>query len=415
VVEEEDEEEEGGGDGSPGAGGGAEEADAAAGDDPFGPGGGGAREGVDACGESLVGFVAHECPCFFEIQTGSHRGHREHRGGVGERVFSSSVFSVSSVRNGFFVQKKFNDSVFGWGFEEDGAGAEDVGGGREDGDDDGGPDGDVTDEADPLHIAADGEVDEDGADGEGLGEHFDFAGPVGAEVDALGFGEAADGGDEEFAADEDDGHPGVDAGGVGVLEGGDGDEVVGGEEDESAADEDFVDEGVDNAAEGGFDFPFAGEVAVEDVGEGGDEETGEGEPHLPGEGVGVVDVEEEEEDDGEEEAGDGDEVGDVAIHVRPIGKTGRRLRETHRGRLWTGVDGITTEFVRGALARKGLFQSEGDATCFNRLLKVECKVGFRNCFTWPKARKPGQILRMAARSRGSKVRMEAGWKWRMPA
>ncbi len=92
--------------------------------------------------------------------------------------------------------------------------------------------------------------------------------------------EAADGGDEEFAGEDDDDHPGVDAGGVLFLDVDGVDEVVGGEKDEGAADEDLVDEGVDDAAEGGFDFPAAGEVAIDDVGECGDDEAGEGDPHL---------------------------------------------------------------------------------------------------------------------------------------
>ena len=45
------------------------------------------------------------------------------------------------------------------------------------------------------------DVCRDGADGEGLDDHFDFAGPVGTEVDALGLGQAADAGDEEFTGD----------------------------------------------------------------------------------------------------------------------------------------------------------------------------------------------------------------------
>ena len=61
-----------------------------------------------------------------------------------------------------------------------------------------------------------------------------FPAQSGAEVDAAGFGEAADGGDEEFTGDEDDGHPGVDAGEVGIsLELDDVDEVVRGEKDEA--------------------------------------------------------------------------------------------------------------------------------------------------------------------------------------
>jgi len=104
------------------------------------------------------------------------------------------------------------------------------------------------------------------------------------------------------------------------------DEVVGGKEDEGAADEDFVDERIDDAAEGGFDLPAAGEVAIDDIGEGGDDEEGEGDPHLVLEifsRAWAVDVEEEEKDDGQGEAGEGDEIGDVAVHGRECTRRGR--------------------------------------------------------------------------------------------
>ena len=86
----------------------------------------------------------------------------------------------------------------------------------------------------------------------------------GLDGEAFAGGDGAEAADQELAADDEDGDPGLhDVG------------VVGHEEDEGGGDHELVGEGVEEHAEGGDLAAAAGEVAVEAVGDrGGDEEDG---------------------------------------------------------------------------------------------------------------------------------------------
>ena len=98
-------------------------------------------------------------------------------------------------------------------------------------------------------------------------------------------------------------------------------------------------------------FHLRARVAVDDVGEGGDDEAGEGDPHLAGgrlrrslAGAGLVDVEEEKEDDGEGEAGEGDEVGDVAVQCKR--ETSKRETQNHKTFEVRGRGGLERQDYR---------------------------------------------------------------------
>ena len=98
-------------------------------------------------------------------------------------------------------------------------------------------------------------------DGGHLGGGFEFAN--GGHGHAVAFAQLrhpfTQGGDGDFAADDDDG-----ADGPGAVEAD--------EEDEGDGHHEFVGYGVEEGAEVGGLLPFAGEVAVEPVGHGGEHE-----------------------------------------------------------------------------------------------------------------------------------------------
>jgi hypothetical protein len=143
--------------------------------------------------------------------------------------------------------------------------------GGEGGEDNGGPDGDVAEPDSPGFVLAVGGVDDAGADGEALEEHFEFAGPGGAEFFALRFAKAADDGDKDFAGEDESYHP----------PGNEGDfAAVPGEHDEAAAGEDFIDEGIEAAAELAGNIPSASEGTVDNIGEAADDKEDKGPVEL---------------------------------------------------------------------------------------------------------------------------------------
>ena len=108
-----------------------------------------------------------------------------------------------------------------------------------------------------------------GDDGDDLDDGFELADLGGLDGEAFGGGDGAEAGDEELAADDEDGDPG-----------GHDARVVGDQEDEGGGDHELVGEGVEQHAEGGDLAAAAGEVAVQAVGDGGEDEEGGGEDLL---------------------------------------------------------------------------------------------------------------------------------------
>ena len=90
--------------------------------------------------------------------------------------------------------------------------------------------------------------DKDDSDGQGLEEHFYFAGSDGAEVDAFGLGGVAKNGYVSFSANQDSGDTPADNVHISFGNGEEGGFADDGEADECAADEDFVGEGVEHTA-----------------------------------------------------------------------------------------------------------------------------------------------------------------------
>ena len=142
----------------------------------------------------------------------------------------------------------------------------------EDGEGNGGPDGDMAEPEGPGLVLAVGDVHNDGADHKALEEHFEFAGPGGAELPALVFAEVADDGDEDFAGEDDADHPPGQAGQVFSIQA---------QQDKPAADVDFIDQRVEGSAEAAGDLPAAGQRTIEDVGQAADDKKDKG-PHQPG-------------------------------------------------------------------------------------------------------------------------------------
>ncbi len=126
-----------------------------------------------------------------------------------------------------------------------------------------------------------------------------FADFFSGEDDSLLSSHESDAGDEEFAGhDEGDKPDGEKAGAEKSYEG--------------DCDEKFVGERIEEASEIGFDFPEAGEMAVEPIGDGGGHEKNDGEPGGPkGYGRMGAGLEENEEH----------ERGDHAAHGEPVGKS----------------------------------------------------------------------------------------------
>lgn len=107
-------------------------------------------------------------------------------------------------------------------------------------------------------------VQDGGDDGYYLDDCFEFAEVAGLDGKALAGGDGAEAADEEFAADDEDGDPGLHHVGI-----------VGHEEDEGGRDHELVGKGVKEHAQGGDLAATTGEESVETVGDrSGDEESG---------------------------------------------------------------------------------------------------------------------------------------------
>jgi len=119
---------------------------------------------------------------------------------------------------------------------------------------------DGDDEAAPVPVVP--AMGEDGSDdGDDLDDGLELADLAGFDGEAFCCGDGAEAGDEELAADDEDGDPwGDDAG------------VVGDQNDEGGRDHELVGEGVKEHAHGGDLVAAAGEVAVEAVGDAGEDE-----------------------------------------------------------------------------------------------------------------------------------------------
>ena len=169
----------------------------------------------------------------------------------------------------FFELEEFGAAAGFDGLVEAGPEFEEVISGGDEGEEHGAPEGGVGPGEERGGIAC----GHDEGDSEDLDGGFGFAEVGGGDGIAFGGGDGAEAGDGEFAADDEDGHPGGDAV---DLNGG----------DEGGGDEEFVGDGVEEHADGGDLVPAAGEVAIEEVGEGGDEEDEEGE-EVVGDGEGT--------------------------------------------------------------------------------------------------------------------------------
>ena len=112
-------------------------------------------------------------------------------------------------------------------------------------------------------------VEDGGDDGDDLDYGFELAEVAGLDGEAFAGGDGAETADEELAADDEDGDPGLhDVG------------VVGDQQDEGGGDHELVGEGVEEHAEGGDLAAAAGEEAVEAVGDRGEDEDGGGDEFL---------------------------------------------------------------------------------------------------------------------------------------
>jgi hypothetical protein len=178
---------------------------------------------------------------------------------------------------------------------------------------------DADDVAAPVPIGP--AVGEDGGDdGDDLDDGLELADLAGFDGEAFGGGDRAQAGDEELAADDEDGDPWLDD--VGVVA--DEDDVAGG-------DEEFVGERVEEHAHGGDLVAAAGEVAVKAVGDAGEDEDDAGDDlllaaaeaggavALPGEGGGKNPDEQRDACDTAHRDGVGQ------VHVRVLGGTDVRV------------------------------------------------------------------------------------------
>jgi hypothetical protein len=127
---------------------------------------------------------------------------------------------------------------------------------------------DADDVASPVPIVP--AVGEDGGyDRDDLNDGFEFADLAGFDGEAFGGGDGAQAGDEELAADNEDGDPRLNDAGV-----------VADEDDVAGGDEEFVRQWVEKHAHSGDLVAAAGEIAVEAVGDAGEDEDDAGDDLL---------------------------------------------------------------------------------------------------------------------------------------
>jgi hypothetical protein len=111
--------------------------------------------------------------------------------------------------------------------------------------------------------------EDSGDDRDDLDDSLELAELAGFDGEALGGGDGAETGDQELAANDQDGDPGGNDAGV-----------IRDQDDVGGGDQELVGEGVEEHADGGDLFAAAGEIAVEAVGDAGEDEDGGGDELL---------------------------------------------------------------------------------------------------------------------------------------
>jgi hypothetical protein len=111
--------------------------------------------------------------------------------------------------------------------------------------------------------------EDSGDDRDDLDDSLELAELAGFDGEALGGGDGAEAGDQELAANDQDGDPGGNDAGV-----------IRDQDDVGGGDQELVGEGVEEHADGGDLFAAAGEIAVEAVGDAGEDEDGAGDELL---------------------------------------------------------------------------------------------------------------------------------------
>jgi len=166
------------------------------------------------------------------------------------------------------------------------SGWSDASGGGEAGDDCDRQHNDECNHSEPVSPGVGADVsrfNEDGSDGEGLDEHFDFSGSDGAEVHAFGLHYVAQDCYVALSGDEDDGDGPTDyVKGFGRPVEEEFRLADYGEADEGAADEDLVGEWVEHTSEFAGDVEFSCNGAVNDVSQACDYEDSEGDVYEQG-------------------------------------------------------------------------------------------------------------------------------------
>src|SRR5262245_18157852 len=123
----------------------------------------------------------------------------------------------------------------------------------------------LTDSA-PLLVAVE---DENGNDGDDLGDSFVLAVAYGGQHDVCGGSEQAQAGDGEFARDDDDDHPGSNP-------------IQLDKRDEGRANHDFVRQRVHQDAEVCDEFPATGDLAVQKIADAAGDKQREGNGPMEG-------------------------------------------------------------------------------------------------------------------------------------
>jgi hypothetical protein len=212
--------------------------------------------------------------------------------------------------------------------------ADEVVDGRDDGDDGHPIDGGDGDEVNADDVAAPVPVippvgQDGGHDGDDLDDGFELPDLAGFDGEAFGGGDGAEAGDEELAADDEDGDPGLDDGGV-----------VPDEDDVGGGDQEFIGEGVEEHTHGRDLVAATGEIAVEAVGDAGEDEDDAGDDLLlaTAETGSAVALEGE---DGREDPDEQRNTGDTA-HRDGVGQVHRWFNVA---RTWVDLRGANTSIL----------------------------------------------------------------------
>ena len=152
-------------------------------------------------------------------------------------------------------------------------------------------------------------------------DHFHLSRPFGGKADAVGLDDAPNAGHKHFPGEDQDDHPGVEAGGhgeegLGILNPLRHDESRAGQIDERPQNKEFITEGVHDPPEHGGGIPLTGEIAVQGIGDGRDDEQGDGDIGPNRVGIGIpIGIEGGEKGDGQDEPTQGDRVGQFSPQI----------------------------------------------------------------------------------------------------